>query len=128
MLYSSTLLNSTASKFYYLHIHLILSTLNSSVTGAIVYLPNSHPVLIPLQSHQPGASGEADTDFNLISNWGKRMGLEVKANHALLSPSLIGLGMDMWHNFGQLDKKINLLMDTSEFFMLIKKKKPKNQN
>lgn len=82
----STLLNLTASQLYYLHIHPIISASNSSRTGTVVYVPNIYPILIPLQSDWPCASGEAPTGGG---------GAKGKANHVLFSPSLIGLGMNM---------------------------------
>ena len=69
-------------------------------------------------------SEEAGTNFNLCSNWGRSTGLKVSPNHVLLCSLLIGLDIGMGHDFGQLDKKINLLMGISEkFFMLIKKQR-----
>ena len=69
-------------------------------------------------------SEEAGTNFNLCSILERSTGLKVSLNHVLLCSPLVGLDIGMGHDFGQLDKKINLLMGISEkFFMLIKKQK-----
>lgn len=50
--------------------------------------------------------------------------MKVSPNHVLLCSPLVGLDIGMGHDFGQLDKKINLLMGISEkLFMLIKKQR-----